>query len=101
MGAVNALVTGGYAPLTAMVLAARGIKNAADANAFLSCNCAMPDPYLMKDMEKDTRDALHYAFRILVRSSWKVLSEEWQQETEQKMRRTLLFQGQQKRSPVP
>lgn len=40
----------------------------------------------MKDMEKDTRDALHYAFRILVRSSWKVLSEEWQQETEQKVR---------------
>ena len=40
----------------------------------------------MKDMEKDTRDALLYAFRLLVRSSWKVLSEEWQKETEQKIR---------------
>ena len=40
----------------------------------------------MKDMEKDTRDALLYAFRILMRSGWKVLSEEWQQETEQKIK---------------
>lgn len=40
----------------------------------------------MKDMEKDTRDALLYAVRILVRSGWKVLSEEWQQETEQKIK---------------
>ena len=32
------------------------------------------------------RDALLYAFRLLVRSSWKVLSEEWQKETEQKIR---------------
>ena len=52
MGAVNALVTGGYAPLTAMVLASRGIVSAADANAFLSCDCAMPDPLRMKDMDK-------------------------------------------------
>lgn len=40
----------------------------------------------MKDMEKDTRDALLYAFRLLMRSGWKVLSEEWQQETEQKIK---------------
>ena len=52
MGAVNALVTGGYAPLTAMVLAARGFRDAAGAKAHLSCDCAMPDPYLMKDMDK-------------------------------------------------
>ena len=50
MGAVNALVTGGYAPLTAMVLAARGIRNPAEAHARLDCNCQMPDPFLMKDM---------------------------------------------------
>ena len=52
MGAVNALVTGGYSPLTAMVLSSRGITNPEDANAFLSCDCPMPDPYRMKDMDK-------------------------------------------------
>ena len=51
MGAVNALVTGGYAPLTAMVLSARGIHNPAEAHARLDCACHMPDPFLMKDME--------------------------------------------------
>ena len=51
MGAVNALVTGGYAPLTAMVLAARGIRNPAEAHARLDCACHMPDPFLMKDMD--------------------------------------------------
>ena len=52
MRAVNALVTGGYAPLSAMILASRGMKNAAEANAFLSCSCPLPDPFLMKDMDK-------------------------------------------------
>ncbi len=52
MGAVNALVTGGYAPLTAMVLAARGFRDATAAQAHLSCDAPMPDPYLMKDMDK-------------------------------------------------
>ena len=52
MGAVNALVTGGYAPLTAMVLAARGYHDAASAKAHLSCNAPLLDPYLMKDMDK-------------------------------------------------
>ena len=52
MGAVNALVTGGYAPLTAMVLASRGIQTPAAAADYLDCDCAMPDPYLMKDMDK-------------------------------------------------
>ena len=52
IGAVNALVTGGYAPLSAMVLSCRGIETAANANAFLSCSCPMPDPFLMKDMDK-------------------------------------------------
>ena len=52
MGAVNALVTGGYAPLTAMVLAARGFRDLNGAQAHLSCNGPMADPYLMKDMDK-------------------------------------------------
>ena len=38
----------------------------------------------MKDMEKDTRDALFYAIRLLFRSNLKVLVEEWQQENEKK-----------------
>ncbi|MDD3347080.1 Mbeg1-like protein [Oscillibacter sp.] len=38
----------------------------------------------MKDMEKDTRDALFYAIRLLFRSNLKVLLEDWQQESEKK-----------------
>ena len=52
MGAVNALVTGGYAPLTAMVLSSRGFKNPAGAQQHLRCDCQMPDPFLMHDMDK-------------------------------------------------
>ncbi len=51
MGAVNALVTGGYAPLTAMVLAARGMQTPGQAHAYLDCSCAMPDPFLLRDMD--------------------------------------------------
>ena len=36
----------------------------------------------MKDMEKDTRDALVYAVRLLFRSNLKVLVEEWQKKQE-------------------
>ncbi len=50
MGAVNALVTGGYAPLTAMVLAARGMDSAPKAKAYLACEGSMPDPFLLTDM---------------------------------------------------
>ncbi len=49
--AVNALVAGGYSPLSAMVLAARGMKDQKDAYAYLDCDCQMPDPYLMTDMD--------------------------------------------------
>lgn len=41
----------------------------------------------MKDMEKDTRDALSYAIRLLFRSNLKVLLEEWQQESEKKAKK--------------
>ena len=50
MDAVNALVSGGYAPLTAMILAGRGIENPQQAHAALDCNGTMPDPYAMTDM---------------------------------------------------
>ena len=51
MGAVNALVQSGYSPLTAMILSARGIQNARDAHQYLGCDCPLPDPFLMKDMD--------------------------------------------------
>ena len=48
--AVNALVSAGYAPLTAMILASRGIADASAAAGYLDCNAALPDPFLMTDM---------------------------------------------------
>ena len=48
--AVNALVSGGYAPLAAMVLASRGIENENTAHKYLDCSAALCDPYLMTDM---------------------------------------------------
>ena len=51
MMAVNALVGCGYSPLTAMILAARGLKGQADAHAYLDCACPMPDPFEMTDMD--------------------------------------------------
>ena len=50
-GAVNALVSAGYAPLTAMVLASRGLATARDAEAYLDCNAPLSDPFAMKDMD--------------------------------------------------
>ena len=51
VSAVNALASGGFNPLTAMILAARGMKSAQQAKDFLDCSCAMPDPFLMTDMD--------------------------------------------------
>ena len=51
MDAVNSLVAGGFAPLAAMVLASRGMDAPEKAKAFLSCDCALPDPYRMRDMD--------------------------------------------------
>ena len=50
--AVNALVGGGYSPLSAMVLASRGLKTPKEAANYLDCNAPMPDPFLMTDMDK-------------------------------------------------
>ena len=51
VGSVNALVTGGYAPLAAMVLAARGMTEPRQAKAYLDCSATLPDPFLMTDMD--------------------------------------------------
>ena len=51
MGAVNTLVRSGYAPLTAMVLSARGIPDGKAARNYLSCDAPLPDPFLMTDMD--------------------------------------------------
>ena len=52
MNAVNAFVGVGYAPLSAMVLASRGMKTPKDAHAYLDCNAHLPDPFRMVDMDK-------------------------------------------------
>ena len=49
--AVNTLVSCGYAPLTAMVLAARGIADGKAAHAYLDCSAPLQDPFLMTDMD--------------------------------------------------
>ena len=49
--AVNALVSSGYAPLTAMVLSARGIDTPAQAQDYLNCEAELYDPFLMTDMD--------------------------------------------------
>ncbi len=48
--AVNALAEGGYAPLAAMVLAARGIQTPAQAEAVLGFDTPLPDPFSLTDM---------------------------------------------------
>ena len=49
--AVNTLVRNGYAPLSAMVLAARGLTTPAEAHGYLNCDAPLPDPFLMTDMD--------------------------------------------------
>ena len=51
VSAVNTLVSGGYAPLAAMVLASRGIAEIRDADKYLDCHAPLLDPFLMTDME--------------------------------------------------
>ena len=51
MNAVNALVGAGYSPLSAMVLAARGMTGPSDAKEYLDCDAPLPDPFLMTDMD--------------------------------------------------
>ena len=51
VSAVNTLVSGGYAPLAAMVLASRGIREIRDADKYLDCHAPLLDPFLMTDMD--------------------------------------------------
>ncbi len=51
MEAVNTLAAGGYPPLSAMVLASRGMTNTQQAHAYLDCNAPLHDPFLMTDMD--------------------------------------------------
>ena len=52
---VNALVSSGFSPLAAMVLAARGMDCPQTAEAFLSCDQALADPFSMRDMAPAAR----------------------------------------------
>ena len=49
--AVNALVSGGFPPLAAMILASRGLTDAPQAKAYLTCDCDMPNPFALTDMD--------------------------------------------------
>ncbi len=51
MEKVNDLARGGYAPLTAMILAARGMADKRQADAYLDCNAPLIDPFRMTDMD--------------------------------------------------
>ena len=51
MESVNALVSGGYAPLAAMVLASRGMHSPKQADDYLDCNAPLIDPFRMTDMD--------------------------------------------------
>lgn len=50
VAAVNALVAAGYAPLTAMVLASRGMDTKQKAESYLDVHTPLCDPFLMADM---------------------------------------------------
>ena len=50
--AVNMLAGAGFAPLTAMILSARGMGDAAAVRKFLSCDSPLLDPFLLTDMDR-------------------------------------------------
>ena len=50
MDSVNQLVQGGYAPLAAMVLSARGMDTPRQADDYLRADAPLVDPYRMTDM---------------------------------------------------
>jgi len=52
MESVNALVSSGYKPLTAMILAARGIADGKQAGNYLNCDAPLIDPFTMTDMDR-------------------------------------------------
>jgi single-stranded-DNA-specific exonuclease len=50
--AVNALVSAGFAPLTAMILSSRGMDDANAVRKRLACDVPLLDPFLMTDMDR-------------------------------------------------
>jgi len=58
--AVNALVAGGYRPLTAMILAARGLETPAAAGQYLSSSTPLLSPLRIRDMDR-ARDRVQLA----------------------------------------
>ena len=66
---VNKLVSGGFSPLTAMVLAGRGLSDPAGARESLGCDSPLPDPFLLGDMDRAAervRQAIENKERIAV-----------------------------------
>ena len=51
MEALDALMQGGYPQLAARILASRGIKNPAQAQEMLDCDCPLPSPFLLTEMD--------------------------------------------------
>ena len=49
--AVNALCQEGYPRLAARILASRGIKTPKEAHDLLDCNCPLPSPFLLTEMD--------------------------------------------------
>lgn len=49
--AVEALHRGGYPELAARILASRGIRNPRQAHEALDCNCPLPSPFLLTQMD--------------------------------------------------
>ena len=48
---VENLKRGGYPELVSKILAARGITDPEAAQKYLDCNCELPSPFLLKDMD--------------------------------------------------
>ena len=49
--AVNAIAGAGHNPLTAMILAGRGIDSAQAVHSYLSCDAPLVDPFRLRDMD--------------------------------------------------
>ncbi len=68
-GAAARLEAGGFSPLTAAVLCSRGYDTPEAARAFLRADLPLPDPFLLRDMDKvveRVRRALERRERIVV-----------------------------------
>ena len=57
--AVNSLVSAGFAPLSAMILSARGMNDANVVRKSLACDTPLLDPFLMTDMDRAVARVKH------------------------------------------